>query len=128
MFQKKLEELQSVTKELFDKLESAGYSTIESLSWLNPEELSEKTGIEIEIAKKIITEAISNIDQKPVSAADLLLKEEKRLKISTGSTELDKLLGGGIFTGEITEVSGEFATGKTQLCFQLCQSCKTHPF
>ncbi len=127
MFQKKLEELQSVTKEHLDKLESAGYTTIESLSWLNPEELSEKTGIDFEIAKTIITEAISNIDQKPVSAADLLLKEEKRLKITTGSTELDKLLGGGIFTGEITEVSGEFATGKTQLCFQLCINVQLPP-
>jgi len=127
LFQKKLEELQSVTKELLDKLESAGYSTIESLSWLNPEELSEKISIDLEIAKTIITEAISNIDQKPISAADLLLKEEKRLKISTGSTELDKLLGGGIFTGEITEISGEFATGKTQICFQLCINVQLSP-
>ena len=94
---------------------------------LTPEELYEKTNIDLEIAKTIITEAISNIDQKPVSAADLLLKEEKRLKISTGSTELDKLLGGGIFTGEITEVSGEFATGKTQLCFQLCINVQLPP-
>ena len=127
MFQKKLEELQSVTKELLDKLESKGFSTIESISWLNPEELSEKIGIDLEIAKTIITEAISNIDQKPVSAAELLLKEEKRLKISTGSTVLDKLLGGGIFTGEITEISGEFATGKTQICFQLCINVQLPP-
>ena len=68
MFQKKLEELQSVTKELLDELESKGFSTIESLCWLTPEELSEKTNIDLEIAKTIITEAISNIDQKPVSA------------------------------------------------------------
>jgi DNA repair protein RadA len=127
LFQKKLEELQSVTKELLDKLESAGYSTIESLSWLNPEELSEKIGIDLEIAKTIIIEAISKLDQKPISAADLLLKEEKCLKISTGSTELDKLLGGGIFTGEITEISGEFATGKTQICFQLCINVQLPP-
>ncbi|NPE06756.1 MAG: DNA repair and recombination protein RadA [Asgard group archaeon] len=127
MFQKNLEDLQSVTKELLDKLESAGFSTVESLSWLTPEELSEKIKIDLEIAKKIITEAISKIDQKPISAADLLVKEEKRLKISTGSTELDNLLGGGIFTGEITEVSGEFATGKTQLCFQLCINVQLPP-
>ncbi len=127
LFQKNLEDLQSVTKELLDKLESAGFSTVESLSWLTPEELSEKIKIDLEIAKKIITEAISKIDQKPISAADLLVKEEKRLKISTGSTELDNLLGGGIFTGEITEVSGEFATGKTQLCFQLCINVQLPP-
>lgn len=54
-------------------------------------------------------------------------KEEKRLKITTGSKELDTLLGGGIYTGEITEISGEFATGKTQLCFQLSINVQLPP-
>ena len=31
--------------------------------------------------------------------------------LTTGSKELDKLLGGGIETGSITEVFGEFRTG-----------------
>eukprot|EP01042_Synura_sphagnicola_P000955 gene955-1076_t len=44
--------------------------------------------------------------------------------ISTGSTELDKLLGGGIETGSLTEVFGEFRTGKTQLCHTLCVICQ----
>ncbi len=42
------------------------------------------------------------------------------------SKELDKLLGGGIETGSITEIFGEFRTGKTQLCLTLaviCQAC-----
>ena len=30
------------------------------------------------------------------------------------------LLGGGIETGSITEIFGEFRTGKTQLCHTLC--------
>ncbi len=119
MFQKKLEDLTSLSKELIEKLENAGFLTIESLSWLTPDELAEKIDIEIDISKNIIKEAIASIEQKPVSAAELLKKEEKRQRISTGSNELDELLGGGIFTGEITEISGEFATGKTQLCFQL---------
>jgi len=42
------------------------------------------------------------------------------LTISTGSTELDNLLGGGIETGSLTEIFGEFRTGKTQLCHTLC--------
>jgi RecA/RadA recombinase len=37
-----------------------------------------------------------------------------------GSTELDNLLGGGIETGSLTEIFGEFRTGKTQLCHTLC--------
>ena len=35
--------------------------------------------------------------------------------ISTGSSDLDELLGGGIETGSVTEIFGEFRTGKTQV-------------
>ena len=44
--------------------------------------------------------------------------------VSTGSKELDKLLQGGIETGSITELFGEFRTGKTQLCHTLCVTCQ----
>jgi DNA repair protein RAD51 len=44
--------------------------------------------------------------------------------LSTGSKELDKLLGGGIETGSITEMFGEFRTGKTQICHTLCVTCQ----
>jgi len=40
--------------------------------------------------------------------------------ISTGSKALDTLLQGGLETGSITEIFGEFRTGKTQLCHTLC--------
>lgn len=35
--------------------------------------------------------------------------------ISTGSDSLDALMGGGLFSGEITEVFGLYSTGKSQL-------------
>ena len=41
------------------------------------------------------------------------------VKCSTGSKNLDKLLGGGIETQAITEFIGEFGTGKTQICLTL---------
>lgn len=119
MSHKSLNDMSSLNKELLEKLSKAGYNTIESLSWLNPDELAEVIKIDIEIAQKIINEAISNIDSQPFSASDLLLKEKQKQRISTSSNNLDELLGGGIYTGEITEISGEFATGKTQICFQL---------
>jgi len=40
--------------------------------------------------------------------------------IKTGLKELDKFLGGGIKEGLITSISGQSATGKTQLIFQIC--------
>lgn len=46
------------------------------------------------------------------------------ITISTGSSDLDTLLGGGIETGAITEIFGEFRTGKTQLCHTLCVTCQ----
>lgn len=58
------------------------------------------------------------------SAADYHLKRREVLFISTGSKELDKLLGGGIETGSITEVFGEFRTGKSQLCHTLAVMCQ----
>ena len=42
------------------------------------------------------------------------------IQVTTGSNELNKILGGGIETGSITELFGEFRTGKTQLAHTLC--------
>ena len=46
------------------------------------------------------------------------------IQLTTGSKELDKLLGGGVETGSITEIFGEFRTGKTQLCHTLAVTCQ----
>lgn len=43
--------------------------------------------------------------------------------ISTGSENLDTLLGGGVRAGMITDVYGESGSGKTQLCFTLAVNC-----
>ena len=45
-------------------------------------------------------------------------------QVTTGSKELDKLLQGGIETGSITELFGEFRTGKSQLCHTLAVTCQ----
>jgi len=40
--------------------------------------------------------------------------------INSGLKELDQFLGGGIKEGLVTNISGQSATGKTQLTFQIC--------
>jgi len=117
--QKTLEDMRTISPELLEKLSKAGFTTVESLCWLSAEELIESVSIKHEIAQLIIDEAKTLVEHQPVSAVDLLEKEEKRQVITTSSTQLDDLLGDGIYTGEITEISGEFASGKTQICFQL---------
>ena len=54
------------------------------------------------------------------SAVSLREQRDKLTYITTGSHSLDQILGGGIETGSITELFGEFRTGKTQLCHTLC--------
>lgn len=46
------------------------------------------------------------------------------INITTGSKELDNILEGGIETGSLTEIYGEFRTGKTQICHTLCVTCQ----
>ena len=58
------------------------------------------------------------------TASEYYRKREDIIKITTGSTKLDELLGGGIETGSITELFGEFRTGKTQICHMLCVTCQ----
>jgi len=55
----------------------------------------------------------------PVSALEMA---RQRQRLSLGDYGLDGFLGGGLLTRGLIEISGESATGKTQLCIQLCLS------
>lgn len=58
------------------------------------------------------------------SASEIHQKRSEIIQIETGSRELNRLLGGGIETGSITEIFGEFRTGKSQLCHTLAVICQ----
>ena len=69
--------------------------------------------------KKIINSVRSKLDIGFETADKVLERKIAALKITTGSKNLDALLGGGIETQGITEVYGQFASGKSQLGFNL---------
>ena len=50
----------------------------------------------------------------------LVFYTNTKCMIKTGLKELDQFLDGGIKRGLITSISGQSATGKTQLAFQIC--------
>ena len=54
------------------------------------------------------------------------MKEKRKsvMHITTGSQNLDKILGGGLESGSITELYGEFRTGKSQICHTLAVICQ----
>jgi meiotic recombination protein DMC1 len=55
-----------------------------------------------------------------VTALQCSINRQSVFRLTTGCADLDAILGGGIDSMSITEVFGEFRTGKTQLSHTLC--------
>jgi RecA/RadA recombinase len=58
--------------------------------------------------------------QQFITGAEASVRRESVIQITTGSKSFDQMLGGGIETQSMTELYGEFRTGKTQMCATLC--------
>ena len=54
------------------------------------------------------------------TAEEILERRKGLVRFSTGSAKLDTFLDGGIETQAVTEIAGEFGTGKSQICHTLC--------
>uniref|UniRef100_A0A7S1EQT7 DNA repair protein RAD51 homolog n=1 Tax=Timspurckia oligopyrenoides TaxID=708627 RepID=A0A7S1EQT7_9RHOD len=106
------------------KLQEAGYFTVESVAYATKKSLLGVKGISEAKAEKIFTEASRLIHMGFLSATEFHKQRQDLIYLSTGASELDKLLGGGIETGSITELFGEFRTGKTQICHTICVTCQ----
>ena len=116
---KTLEDISGVGPTTTKKLREIGFSTIESLATATIRELS-VTGIGEKQAAKIIEEARNSITLQFVHADELLRMREDVARLKTGSRALDELLGGGLETQTITEFYGQYGSGKSQMCHQLC--------
>ncbi|XP_073246733.1 meiotic recombination protein DMC1/LIM15 homolog [Porites lutea] len=102
------------------KLKSAGICTIRGVQMTTRRKMCQIKGIS-EAKMEKIKEAAAKLANAGFVTA-LIYSDMRKMvfRISTGSSELDKLLGGGIESMSITEVFGEFRTGKTQLSHTLC--------
>ncbi len=114
-----LEDLPGVGSSTAQKLRQLGIHTMESLATATAREL-EPAGIGEKKALRIIRLARSSIELSFIRADELLQRRKNILRLTTGSRELDELLGGGLETQTITELYGEYGSGKSQLCHQLC--------
>jgi len=106
------------------KLQEAGFHTVESVVYAPKKKLTEIKGISEAKADKILAEGVKLVPTGFTTATEMHLKRSQIIQVTTGSKELDKLLNGGIETGSITELFGEFRTGKSQLCHQLAVTCQ----
>ncbi|CAF0771964.1 unnamed protein product [Brachionus calyciflorus] len=117
-------EVNGITSGDIKKLQEAGLHTIEAVAYVPKKLLLSIKGISEQKAEKILMEAYKLIPMGFTTASEFHLKRSEIIQLTTGSKELDKLLQGGIETGSITEMFGEFRTGKTQLCHQLAVTCQ----
>ncbi len=107
-----LTDLPGVGPSTAQKLIEAGYPTIEALAVSTPYEVSQATGIPLATAQKIVQAARDALDISLKTALDLKKERMTVKKITTGSRNLDSLLGGGVETRTITEFFGEYGSGK----------------
>lgn len=119
-----LEEM-GIAKGDIDKLKSAGFTTIESFINATKKSICEVKGISENKYEKML-KAVNEIKGEDgfQSSRHFLQIRNNLTYISTGSSDLDQLLRGGIETCNLTEFFGEFRTGKTQLCHTLCVTCQ----
>jgi len=108
------------------KLRELGFHTVESLAMATVKEL-EQAGISKTNAEKLIRKARSCMPLQFIRGDELVKMRQNVLRLTTGSSMLDKLLGGGIESQSITEFYGEYGSGKSQICHQLCVNVQLPP-
>jgi len=115
---KTINDLPGVGPQAAEKLIGAGYKTLEAMAVASPMELIEAASLGQVTAEKAIKAARDALEMGFETADKLAEKRKLVGRITTGSKEVDSLLGGGIETQSITEIYGKFASGKSQWCFE----------
>ena len=102
-----LEDLPSVGEKTAEKLRDAGFADMMRLATATPKELSVKAEIGEGVAEKVIEAA----------------RKSEKIDFETAYD----VLGGGIETQSITEVFGEFGSGKSQISHELAVTVQLPP-
>lgn len=122
----RLDSLDGVGPVTTKKLTDAGVHNIMDLVVRGPVDIAEVTGMDKETAEKIVTKARHTLMEQGligkdfVTATEIYKRRQDIGKITTATQCLDQLLDGGVETQALTEVYGEFGSGKTQFCHTLC--------
>jgi DNA repair protein RadA len=115
-----LETLPGVGPATADKLLDAGFDSFQSLAVAAPSELSNTADVGESTASDIVRAARDAADIGGFETGSTVLERRNEIgKLSWQIDEVDDLLGGGIETQSITEVYGEFGSGKSQITHQM---------
>lgn len=121
-----VKQLPGVGEATLNKLIKAGFSSLESIAFTPPKIIQQESGLGDKTTAKLIKSSMEELNIGFKSAVDVWEHRKNIARITTGSQELDDLLGGGVETGSVIEFFGEFRTGKTQIMHQLCVNVQLH--
>jgi len=113
-----IEDIPGVGPATAEKLKEMGFHTVESLATATIKELCQ-AGVSERQAAKVISEARESLALSFIRADELIKMRQNVRRLTTGSGQIDELLGGGLETQTITEFYGEYGVGKSILCHQL---------
>ena len=114
-----LEDLPNVGEKTAQKLRDAGFADMMRIATATAKELSVKAEIGEGVAEKVIEAARKSEKIDFETAYDVMERRKDIGHITVGSEAFDELIGGGIETQSITEVFGEFGSGKSQISHEL---------
>jgi DNA repair protein RadA len=111
-----LTDLPGIGPAIAAKLESAGILDMMALAVSSPATIADAAGVSPAVARKAIQAARNMLDLGFQDGMEYAKKRESVIHITTGSVELNNLLGGkGVESRAITEAFGAYGSGKTQL-------------
>src|SRR5919106_2032492 len=121
-----IQDIEGIGPTTTKKLREAGIFSVMDLAVAGVEDLAvdinaskESAASFIMAAQKLLRES-DVLDKEFITADTALKKRRSLLRCSTGSSMLDDLFLGGIETQAVTELYGEFGSGKSQICHTMC--------
>ncbi|ADG12858.1 DNA repair and recombination protein RadA [Methanocaldococcus infernus] len=115
-----LTKLPGVGPSTAEKLKEAGFTDFMKIATASIGELCEATGLGEKAAAKIIEAARELCDLGFKDALEILEQRKNLWWLSTGSKNLDSILGGGLESQSVIEFAGPYGSGKTQIAHQAC--------
>jgi len=117
-----LNQVKGINARQIKLLQESGISTAEALAMSPGMIVANIDGLGDKTAKKLIWNARNALGMTEFVSAQKI--DENVEFITTGSSELNKILGGGFQTGKLTEVFGPFKSGKTALASTIAVTCQ----
>ncbi|XP_052075024.1 DNA repair protein RAD51 homolog 4-like isoform X2 [Mytilus californianus] len=117
----------ALTDDVVATLKDNGIRSVIDLITQNLEDLSQKTKLSYKDLVAIVNVLLAQYSTFPVTGEALyntILTSTSILP--TACQGFDQILDGGMYTGEVTEIAGEIASGKTQICLSMTASVICH--